>query len=94
MNLKNKKIIISVLVLLVVLNGIAFYCIRQSIGVIEALQKVQDQHAVQSLQQKSLIYNSISAVVITLDLLAILFGLYLLHKFIFKTLKKSISTKS
>ena len=90
----NKKqfYIIGALILLL-LNALAFYFVKQSIGIIEALQHVDNQNAIASLKQKSLIYNSFSAIVITLDLVAILFGLYLLHKLLFKTLKKSIPNK-
>lgn len=89
----KKQIYIFGALILLLLNALAFYFIQQSIGIIEALQKVQNEAAIQALQQKSLFYNSFSAIVITLDLVAILFALYLLHKFIFKTLKNSLPTK-
>ncbi|MEC5157868.1 hypothetical protein [Chryseobacterium sp. MP_3.2] len=89
----KKQIYIFGALILLLLNTLAFYSVKQSIGIIEALQKVQNEAAIQSLQQKSFFYNAFSAIVITLDLIAILFAFYLLHKLIFKTLKNFLSTK-
>lgn len=89
----KKQIYIFGALILLILNALAFFAVKESIGIIEALQQVQDEAAIQSLQQKSLFYNAFSAIVITLDLVALLFLLYLLHKLIFKTLKNFLSPK-
>lgn len=88
-NSSKKKWIISVIVILIPLNIVAFYLINQTRGIAEALEHIDNQKVAESLHQKGLIYNFFAAIVITIDLAFILIVLYLLFKLFIKSLKNS-----
>ena len=86
-NSTKKKWIISGIIILLPLNILAIYLIKQSIGITEALNNINDQKAAENLHQKAVMYNIFSAVVITLDFVFILILLYFLFKILTKNLK-------
>lgn len=86
-NSSKKKWIISGVIILLPLNFLAFYLLQQTIGIQDALEHVDDQNVAASLQQKSSMYTIFTAVVITLDLVFLLFIVYLLFKMLTKSLK-------
>ncbi|KIA89751.1 hypothetical protein [Kaistella jeonii] len=88
-NSNKKKWIISGIIILLPLNFLAVYLIKQSIGITEALGHVDNQKAAEYLHQKVLAYNVFAAVVITLDFVFILILLYFLFKIITKNFKNS-----
>ncbi len=90
---KYKKISVAAVLTLIALNAFSVYLINQSIEIKLALGEIQDAEKINLVQQSVFLSTVFSAIVITLDIVCILFLLYLLHKFIFKTLKKSTPTK-
>lgn len=88
-NLNKKRTLLIGGVLLMILNALAYYLINSAIESKLALTGVQDPQHVHSVEQNAFFSTIFSAVVITLDIVCLLFLLYLLHKFIFKTLKKA-----
>lgn len=88
-NFTKKRWVISGIIILLPLNFLAFYLIRQSIGITEALAHVDNQKAAEFLHQKAFVYNVFAAVVITLDFVFILTLLYFLFKIITKNFKNS-----
>lgn len=90
---KYKKISVAAVLTLIALNAFSVYLINQSIENKLALAEIQDAEKINLVQQSVFLSTVFSAIVITLDIVCILFLLYLLHKFIFKTLKKSTPTK-
>ena len=88
-NFTKKRWTISGIIILLPLNFLAFYLIRQSIGITEALRQVDNQKAAGFLHQKVLVYNVFAAVVITLDFVFILTLLYFLFKIITNNFKNS-----
>lgn len=88
-NSSKKKWIISGVIILLPLNFLAFYLLQQTIGIQDALEHIDDQNVVLSLQQKSSMYTIFTAIVITLDLVFLLFIFYLLFKMLTKSLKNT-----
>ena len=86
-NLTIKKISIAGLITLIPLNLTAFYFIKSSIESTILLQKIQDPVAIQSLQEKKALGNLFTAAVVTIDIIFVLFFLYLLFKLLTKSLK-------
>lgn len=86
--IKKKQIIYGVIILLP-LNILAFYLIQQTLGIQDALEHVDEQRVVASLQQKSLFYIICSVIVIILDFVFILFIVYLLIKMLTKSQKNT-----
>lgn len=85
----RKKTIIAGIITLIPLNLLAFYLVNQSIGIADALEHVDEQKVAESLHQKGLFYNVLSAGIITLDFAFILMMLYFLFKTVTKSLKNS-----
>ena len=93
MNSKYKKIIIPAGILLVALNIFAFYMLRQGIGIAKAIKNTQNKEALDSLETKQILSDVLPSLVFTIDIAIMMFLLYLLLKFLFKLIKKSLSTK-
>lgn len=85
----KKKAIIIGIIILIPLNVLAFYLVNQSIGIADALEHIEEQNVAESLHQKGLFYNVLSAGIITLDFAFILMMLYFLFKTVTKSLKNS-----
>lgn len=93
MNSKNKKILAASGIFLVALNIFAFYMLREGIGIAKAIKNTQNKEALDSLETKQIISDVLPSLVFTIDIAIMMFLLYLLLKFLFKLIKKSLSTK-
>lgn len=94
MNLKNKKIKVVAVLILIALNVFAFYFIQEGIGIAEAIKNTESREALAALKNKQILSDVVPSLIFTVDIVLILFLLYLLVKATFKTLKKPTSTKS
>ena len=92
-NFRKRNGIILGLFVLIILNLIAFYIVKESIGISDALEHIQDETVRKSLEQKQILSDVLPSVIFTIDIALIFFGCYLLIKMLFKSLKKSTSTK-
>jgi hypothetical protein len=86
-NLNKKKITIAGLIALIPLNILAFFFIKENIGITLALNNIHNPQEINVLQEKMIAGNFFSAVVFTLDIVFILFLLYLLFKTLTRSLK-------
>ena len=93
MNSKNKKILAASGIFLVAFNIFAFYMLREGIGIAKAIKNTQNKEALDSLETKQIISDVLPSLVFTIDIAIMMFLLYLLLKFLFKLIKKSLSTK-
>lgn len=82
------------LIILLILNALAFYLIKESIGIADSIEHAENESVKNSLQQKQTLSDVFPSMVFTLDIAGILFLLYILIKLFFKTLKKSRSQQS
>ena len=94
MNSKKKKILIAAGIFLIALNIFAFYILQEGIGIAEAIKNTKNKAALNSLEQKQIFSDVIPSLIFTIDIAIIFFVCYLLIKILFKSLKKSLSTKS
>ena len=94
MNSKKKKILIAAGIFLIALNIFAFYILQEGIGIAEAIKNTKNKAALNSLEQKQIFSDVIPSLIFTIDIAIIFFVGYLLIKILFKSLKKSLSTKS
>ena len=92
-NFRKKSWIISGLFILFLLNIAAFYILKKGIGISDALEHAENETMKISLQKQDIFSDFFPAIVFTLDIFAVLILLILFLKFIFKSLKKSTSTK-
>lgn len=92
-NITKKKVLIYSGILLIALNGLAVYLINNSIEQKLALAGINDHQKIASVEQYAFLSTVFAAFIITFDIVGVLFLLYLLHKFIFKTLKKATTIK-
>lgn len=92
-NFRKRNWIILGLFVLIILNLIAFYIVKESIGISDALEHIQDETVRKSLEQKQILSDVLPSVIFTIDIALIFFGCYLLIKMLFKSLKKSTPTK-
>lgn len=92
-NFRKRNGIILGLFVLIILNLIAFYIVKESIGISDALEHIQDETVRKSLEQKQILSDVLPSVIFTIDIALIFFGCYLLIKMLFKSLKKSTSNK-
>ncbi len=92
-NFRKRNGIILGLFVLIILNLIAFYIVKESIGISDALEHIQDETVRKSLEQKQILSDVLPSVIFTIDIALIFFGCYLLIKMLFKSLKKSTPTK-
>jgi len=88
-NFSRKNWIISGLFILFVLNIAAFYILRKGIEISDALEHAENEAMKISLQQKDVFSDFFPAIVFTFDIFAVLILLFLLLKFLFKSLKNS-----
>lgn len=93
MNSKNKKRLIAAGIFLVALNIFAFYILKQGIGIAKAIKKTENKEALKALEQKQIFSDILPSLVFTIDIALILFLCYLLIKMVFRSFKKSTSTK-
>ena len=93
MNSKYKKILPLAGMFLVALNIFAFYILKKGIEINDQLEHVEEESVRKSLEQKQIFTDVFPSLVFTIDIAIIFFLLYLLIKFLFKSIKKSISTK-
>ena len=92
-NFRKRNGIILGLFVLIILNLIAFYIVKESIGISDALEHIQDETVRKSLEQKQILSDVLPSVIFTIDIALIFFGCYLLIKMLFNSLKKSTPTK-
>ena len=92
-NFRKRNRIILGLFVLIILNLIAFYIVKESIGISDALEHIQDETVRKSLEQKQILSDVLPSAIFTIDIALIFFGCYLLIKMLFKSLKKSTPTK-
>ena len=93
MNSKYKKLLLLAAIFLVALNIFAFYILKKGIEINDQLEHVEEESVRKSLEQKQIFSDVFPSLVFTIDIAIIFFLLYLLIKFLFKSIKKSISTK-
>jgi uncharacterized membrane protein len=93
MNSKYKKILIAAVLILIALNVVAFYVLQKGIGIAEAIKNTENKEALNSLEQKQVFSDVFPSLVFTIDIALIFLVCYLLIKMLFKSLKKSTSTK-
>ncbi len=93
MNSKKKKITIVALIILVALNALAFYIIKEGIGIAKAIKNTTNKETIKALEEKQILSDVVPSLVFTIDIALIFFGCYLFIKILFKSLKKSNSTK-
>ena len=93
MNSKYKKLLLLAGIFLVALNIFAFYILKKGIEINDQLEHVEEESVRKSLEQKQIFSDVFPSLVFTIDIAIIFFLLYLLIKFLFKSIKKSISTK-
>ncbi len=89
-----KKWIIIASIIIFVLNGLALYIINRNIDNTLAASKMKNPALELAAQQNGFVGIVFAAVVITLDIFCIMYLLYLLYKFIAKTLNNSLPKKS
>lgn len=89
-DINKKKWLIIGGIILAVLNGLALYIINANIANTLAASKLQDPALELAAQQNGFLGMIFAAVVITLDIIGLMFLLYLLYKFITKILNKSL----
>ncbi|QDP84811.1 hypothetical protein FNJ88_04320 [Chryseobacterium sp. SNU WT5] len=89
-HINKKKWLIVVGIILAVLNGLALYIINANIANTLAASEMQDPAVELAAQQNGFLGMIFAAVVITLDIIGVMFLLYLLYKFITKILNKSL----
>ena len=94
MNSKKKKILIAAGIFLIALNIFAFYILQEGIGIAEAIKNTKNKAALNALEQKQIFSDVFPSLIFTIDIAIIFFVCYLLIKILFKSLKKSLSTKS
>lgn len=94
MNSKSKKILAAAGIVLVALNIFAFYFLQKGIGISKAINNTENKEALKSLEQKQILTDIVPSLIFTIDIALIFFGCFLLIKMLFKSLKKSLSTKS
>ncbi|WP_226063202.1 hypothetical protein [Kaistella polysaccharea] len=87
----NKKWIIVGTILLIILNAISLYIINVNID--NTLAAGKDPALELKAQQNGFFGMIFAAVVITLDIFFIMYLLYLLYKFVAKTLNNSLPQK-
>ena len=87
----NKKWIIIGTIFLIILNAISLYIINVNID--NTLAAGKDPALELQAQQNGFIGMIFAAVVITLDIFFIMYLLYLLYKFVAKTLNNSLPQK-
>ena len=93
MSSKFKKILIAAILILIALNAVAFYVLQKGIGIAEAIKNTENKEALNSLEQKQVFSDVFPSLVFTIDIALIFLVCYLLIKMLFKSLKKSTSTK-
>ncbi len=93
MSSKFKKILIAAILILIALNAVAFYVLQKGIGIAEAIKNTENKEALNSLKQKQVFSDVLPSLVFTIDIALIFLVCYLLIKMLFKSLKKSTSTK-
>lgn len=93
MNSKYKKIVLAAVIILVVLNILAFYILQEGIGIAKAIKNTKNKEALNALEEKQILSDVFPSLVFTIDIAIIFFGCYLLIKMLLKSLKKSTSNK-
>lgn len=93
MNSKYKKIIIAAVLILIALNVVAFYILKEGIGIAEAIKNTDNKEVLNALEQKQIWSDVLPSLVFTIDIAIVLLLLYLVVKMAFKSLKKSTSIK-
>ena len=91
-NFRKRNGIILGLFVLIILNLIAFHIVKESIGISDALEHIQDETVRKSLEPKQILSDVLPSIIFTIDIALIFFGCYLLIKMLFKSLKKSTPT--
>lgn len=77
MHLKNKKIKVVAIVILIALNVLAFYFINKGIETEKLIRKTQDSGLVAQLQQEQLLNDVLPSLVFTLNIALVLLLLIL-----------------
>ncbi len=72
MHLKNKKIKVVAIVILIALNVLAFYFINKGIETEKLIRKTQDSGLVAQLQQEQLLNDVLPSLVFTLNIALVL----------------------
>lgn len=72
-NSKGNKILISAGLFLIAMNFFAFYIIKKTIGIAEAIKNTENKDAINSLEQKKIFGDVFPSLIFTVDIAVILF---------------------
>ena len=78
-------------IVFIFINIIAFFLVRESIGISDTLEHAENDELIKTLENKQLFIEIFTSIFLIIDIAIILFIIFLITKYIFKFLKTSIT---
>ena len=78
-------------IVFIFINIIAFFLVRESIGISDTLEHAEKDELIKTLENKQLCIEIFNSIILIIDIAVILFIIFLITKYIFKFLKTSIT---
>ena len=78
-------------IVFIFINIIAFFLVRESIGISDTLEHAENDELIKTLENKQLFIEIFNSIILIIDIAVILFIIFLITKYIFKFLKTSIT---
>ena len=78
-------------IVFIFINIIAFFLVRESIGISDNLEHAENDELIKTLENKQLFIEIFNSIILIIDIAVILFIIFLITKYIFKFLKTSIT---
>ena len=78
-------------IVFIFINIIAFFLVRESIGISDTLEHAENDELIKTLENKQLFIEIFNSIILIIDIAVILFIIFLITKYNFKFLKTSIT---
>ena len=78
-------------IVFIFINIIAFFLVRESIGISDNLEHAENDELIKTLENKQLFIEIFNSIILIIEITVILFIIFLITKYIFKFLKTSIT---
>lgn len=78
-------------IVFIFINIIAFFLVRESIGISDTLEHAENDELIKTLENKQLFIEIFNSIILIIDIAVMLFIIFLITKYIFKFLKTSIT---
>ena len=78
-------------IVFIFINIIAFFLVRESIGISDTLEHAENDELIKTLENKQLFIEIFTSIFLMIDIAVMIFIIFLITKYIFKFLKTSIT---